>query len=129
MPRARAAPGCITSSPVSASCWPPGGLAISARQDGRERWLSVPFGIGSALTLDEISLLAGRDNPYWGSERLALAQGALALAATVALSGRFIAHGRRTPGPDVVPAAMGPVLVQDPGVTDGAESRSVEGAP
>lgn len=28
--------------------------------------LSLPFGSGVALTLDELPLLLGRDNPYWG---------------------------------------------------------------
>src|SRR5215210_3382034 len=35
-------------------------------------WLGLPFGSGVALTLDELPLPLGRDNPYWGHERLAL---------------------------------------------------------
>src|SRR5215218_7655068 len=53
-----------------------GGAAILTRMDGREFWLSLPFGTGAGLTLDEIALLVRRDNPYWDSEGFALIQSA-----------------------------------------------------
>jgi hypothetical protein len=40
-----------------------GGTAILTRTDGREFWLSLPFGTGAGLTLDELALLVKRDNP------------------------------------------------------------------
>lgn len=49
-----------------------GAVAILTRRDGYEFWLSLPFGTGTGLTLDEIALLIDLDNPYWGSERLSL---------------------------------------------------------
>jgi hypothetical protein len=66
-----------------------GASAILTRDDGREFWLSVPFGIGAGLTLDEIAILTERDNPYWESERLAAAQAAVAAAGAFALAARF----------------------------------------
>jgi hypothetical protein len=74
-----------------------GGTAIMARTDGREFWLSLPFGIGVGLTADEIALLAKRDNPYWDSETLALTQAAVAALAAAALA-RF--HRAGTPAPE-----------------------------
>jgi hypothetical protein len=72
-----------------------GSAAIMARSDGREFWLSLPFGTGVALTMDEIALLVQRDNPYWDSETLALA-GAAALAAAT-LAARIQRHGSARP--------------------------------
>lgn len=73
-----------------------GGGAILTRADGRERWLSLPFGTGAGLTLDEIALLVKRDNPYWDSERFALIQSAT--AALAALAARFYRRGAALPG-------------------------------
>jgi len=70
-----------------------GGTAILTRKDGAELWLSLPFGIGTGLTIDEAALLADLDNAYWGSEGLAFAQaGAMALGAT-ALGAIFYRRG------------------------------------
>lgn len=66
-----------------------GTVSILARDDGRERWLSWPYGVGAALIFDEVALLVDRDNAYWRSERLALAQGAAALTGAAALAARF----------------------------------------
>ena len=70
-----------------------GGAAILTRMDGREFWLSLPFGTGAGLTLDEIALLVRRDNPYWDSETLALSQAAVAALAATALAARFHRRG------------------------------------
>jgi hypothetical protein len=59
----------------------------------RGSWLGLPFGSGVALTLDELPLLLGRDNPYWGHQRLALGQGTAAAGAAAALATRFHRHG------------------------------------
>ena len=63
--------------------------AIVLRDDGREAWLSPPFGAGIGLTSDELALLLKLDNPYWGSERTSLIQAGAAAAASVALGIRF----------------------------------------
>jgi len=72
-----------------------GAAAIIARDDGRELLLSIPFGTGAALTLDELGLLLERRNPYWGTENLALAQGSAAAFAAAALGARMRARRLR----------------------------------
>src|SRR5215216_3593264 len=74
-----------------------GGTAILTRTDGREFWLSLPFGTGAGLTLDELALLVKRDNPYWDSERFALVQSGAAALAAAALGARFHRRGARAP--------------------------------
>ncbi len=71
-----------------------GAGAILNRNDGREFWFSLPFGVGAGLTLDEIAILGELDNPYWESERLAAAQGAIAAAGAVALAFHFQRSGK-----------------------------------
>lgn len=66
-----------------------GGAAIGSRDDRRESWFSIPFGIGAGLTLDEISVMAELDNPYWESQRLALAEATAAAGAALVLALRF----------------------------------------
>jgi hypothetical protein len=74
-----------------------GGVAIMARSDGREFWLSLPFGTGVALTTDEIALLVKRDNPYWDSETLALVQAAAAALTAATLAARIHRKGSARP--------------------------------
>ena len=70
-----------------------GAASILTRKDRRELWLSLPFGTGAALTLDEADLLVELDNPYWGSQVLALAQGSAAALGAAALGVRFYRRG------------------------------------
>ena len=70
-----------------------GGAAILTRTDARELWLSVPFGIGAGLTVDEIGLLLKADTPYWRSETAVLTQGAVAGLAAAALAVGFQRRG------------------------------------
>jgi hypothetical protein len=70
-----------------------GAGAILKRNDGREFWFSLPFGIGAGLTLDEIAILTELDNPYWESEKLAAAQAAIAGGGALALAVRFQRSG------------------------------------
>jgi hypothetical protein len=72
-----------------------GAAAIVTREDGRELWFSIPFGVGSGLVLDELGLLLGRDNPYWGSEGLVLIEGVTAALATAVLGARFLRRGAK----------------------------------
>jgi hypothetical protein len=71
-----------------------GACAILGRKDGRESWLSILFGTGLGLTLDEIALLIKLDNPYWGSQRLVLIEGSVAALGAGLLALRFSWHGR-----------------------------------
>ncbi len=57
-------------------------------------WLSVPFGCGLALTLDELALLVNRKNAYWTSERFAFSQAGLAAITALGLAGRVHARAR-----------------------------------
>jgi len=84
--------------PGMALAFATGAVAIMARSDGREFWLSLPFGTGVALTMDEIALLVERDNPYWDSETLALVQAAAAALAAATLAARFHRQGSAGPG-------------------------------
>lgn len=74
-----------------------GAVAILSRGDELGTWLSVPFGVGVALTSDEGRLLAGRGDPYWGNQGFALVQSAASGLAAAALSMRFICRGRAGP--------------------------------
>lgn len=71
-----------------------GGTAILRSPGGGSHWLSVPFGVGVALTTDELRVMAGRSNPYWGGESFAAAQAALSALASAGLSVRFVKRGR-----------------------------------
>lgn len=73
-----------------------GGAAILAGPGGIERWLSAPFGVGVGLVIDEIALLTGRNNPYWGSERFVLLSCLTATSAAAAMAAVFHHRGRRT---------------------------------
>jgi hypothetical protein len=59
-------------------------------------WLGLPFGAGVALTLDELPLLLGQDNPYWGHERLSLIQATTATVGATALAARFYRHAAQS---------------------------------
>lgn len=71
-----------------------GGTALLANPAPVALWLSVPFGAGVALTTDELRLLAGRNNPYWGGERFALTQCAGAALGAIGLGTLFHRRGR-----------------------------------
>lgn len=73
------------------------GSALLTRPDGLGRWLSVPFGVGVALTADELPQLAGRNNPYWGKEGFAFAQCAVATLASLGFAADFLRRGRSAP--------------------------------
>ncbi len=73
-----------------------GAVAIATRDDGLELPLSMPFGVGSALTLDEAALLVGRNNAYWASENFAIGIGVGAIAGAAALAAGFYRRESRT---------------------------------
>jgi hypothetical protein len=47
-----------------------GGASIGARSPRLDRWLAVPFGVGTALVLDETALLLELEDVYWAEEGL-----------------------------------------------------------
>lgn len=73
-----------------------GGAGLLGRGGELERWLSLPFGIGLALTTDELRILAGRNNPYWDGEGFAWAQSGFAALASLGIAGDIVRRGYRT---------------------------------
>jgi hypothetical protein len=71
-----------------------GAAAIVTRGDRREFVFSLPFGVGTGLTLDELPLLIQLDNPYWGQERFPLLQAATGALGASLLGIRFWLQGR-----------------------------------
>ncbi|QMU70008.1 hypothetical protein [Streptacidiphilus sp. P02-A3a] len=84
--------------PGAAIAFTTGGTALIARAEGLERWLSLPFGVGVALTTDELGILVSRNNPYWGGTRLAQQQCAAASLATLGFALDFLRRGRAGAG-------------------------------
>ncbi|WP_411090443.1 hypothetical protein [Streptomyces sp. 049-1] len=75
-----------------------GGTALLVRPGRLERVLSLPLGVGFALTTDELRLLVGRNDPYWGrGQRFAHAQGAVATLAALSIGADIVRRGRHQP--------------------------------
>ncbi len=72
-----------------------GAAAIGTRGDKRELWFSIPFGIGTGLTLDEIAVMTERGKRYWASETLVTVQVATASVGSLALAIRLYVRGAR----------------------------------
>src|SRR5437763_11083315 len=88
--------------PGIALAFAPGAAAVLTRTEGSELRFGIPFGVGTALTSDELALLFDVDNPYWRSERWALLQAAAAAAGVAALVARFslLGHDIAQSSPD-----------------------------
>ena len=71
-----------------------GGTVLFAHAGKLERAVSLPYGLGLALVTDELRTLIGRNNPYWGGEHFALAQGGIAALASLGLVMDFLRRGR-----------------------------------
>jgi hypothetical protein len=75
-----------------------GGASVVSHSEALDPWLAVPFGVGTALTLDESALLLELDDVYWterGIVSVQIALGALALLSSVALALRVLRRGER----------------------------------
>ncbi|WP_026533811.1 hypothetical protein, partial [Arthrobacter sp. H14] len=70
--------------PGTAIAFTVGCVALVLHPSRANQWWSVPFGAGVAMTVDELPVMTGRNNPYWGEERYALM---LYVTGTVAVSG------------------------------------------
>jgi hypothetical protein len=75
-----------------------GAAGILSRDERLEPWLSVPFGVGMGLTLDESALLLELEDVYWSREGLLSVQITLAVMAmlgALALGLRFLRRGEQ----------------------------------
>jgi hypothetical protein len=73
-----------------------GAASILRRDERMDPLLAIPFGIGTALTLDEAALLLELDDVYWTEEGLLSVQvafGAVSLLATGAVALRVVRGG------------------------------------
>jgi hypothetical protein len=66
-----------------------GGASVLTDDERLEAWLAVPFGVGTALTLDESALLLRLDDVYWSEEGIVSVQ--ISFVAVVMLSGAALA--------------------------------------
>ncbi|WP_162941657.1 hypothetical protein [Desertimonas flava] len=104
-----------------------GGSAISLSRDSRNRWLAIPFGIGSALVLDEAALLLSLDDVYWSEEGKLSVQIAFATMGLLGAIGYAIqVHRRGEPGTEFDWRAAAKAF-QDLQLTPGSTSRSLLG--
>jgi hypothetical protein len=73
-----------------------GGTSVVSRNQDLDPWLALPFGVGTALTLDESALLLELDDVYWTERGLVSVQitlGVLTLLSTVAIVARLLRRG------------------------------------
>ena len=73
-----------------------GGASIAVRKEHYDPLFAVPFGIGTALTLDEAALLVSLEDVYWSEEGVLSVQvtlATLALLGALALSLRVFRRG------------------------------------
>lgn len=70
-----------------------GAAALTTGSDSARPWLALPFGVGTALTLDEAALLVEDGDVYWDREVLAFVEASAALAGTVLLAARALRRG------------------------------------
>jgi hypothetical protein len=66
-----------------------GGASVLTHDESVEAWLAIPFGVGTALTLDESALLLMLDDVYWTEEGIVSVQ--ISLVAVLMLSGAALA--------------------------------------
>lgn len=75
-----------------------GGAAIVVPKRELRQWLSVPFGVGLAMTLDESALLLDFDDVYWTEEGIVSLQitlGALGVLSALILVLRLLRRGEQ----------------------------------
>jgi hypothetical protein len=58
--------------------------ALTTRNERVESALSIPFGVGMGLTMDEAALLLGLEDVYWTRQGLLSVQVSLGVTATLA---------------------------------------------
>ncbi len=73
-----------------------GGISIASREEALDPWLALPFGVGTALTLDEAALLVELEDVYWSEEgvlSLQVSLGTVALLGALTLGLRIVRRG------------------------------------
>ena len=83
-----------------------GGAAIVVRDEALDPLFAVPFGIGTALTLDEAALLVELEDVYWSEEGVLSVQvtlATMALLGALALGLRVLRRGEA----EVLPHSVG----------------------
>jgi hypothetical protein len=104
-----------------------GGAAISLSREPRNRWLAIPFGVGSALVLDEAALLLELDDVYWSEEGRLSVRIAFATMGLLGAIGYAIQVQRRgQPGTELDWMAAAKAW-QDLQMTPGSTSRTISG--
>jgi hypothetical protein len=86
-----------------------GGASVLTDDEGLEAWLAIPFGAGTALTLDESALLLRLDDVYWSEEGIVSVQvslTALLLLALAAIGLRQLRRGERETLVEAAEAAL-----------------------
>jgi hypothetical protein len=79
-------------------CLLAGGTSIALRHEEIDHWLSIPFGAGAALVLDEAALLLELEDVYWSEEGLLSVEiglGTVALLGTLGVVLRMLRRGER----------------------------------
>jgi hypothetical protein len=66
-----------------------GGASVLTDDERVEAWLAIPFGVGTALTLDESAMLLKLDDVYWMEEGIVSVQ--ISFVALLMLSGAALA--------------------------------------
>jgi hypothetical protein len=75
-----------------------GGASILSKDESKDQWLAIPFGLGAGLTLDESALLLELEDVYWSEEGIVSVQislGVSALLASLGLATRVLRRGER----------------------------------
>jgi hypothetical protein len=75
-----------------------GGASLLSKDEQKDQWLAIPFGLGAGLTLDESALLLEFDDVYWSEEGIVSVQITLAVSALLASLGlalRILRRGER----------------------------------
>ena len=75
-----------------------GGASLLSKDEKKDQWLAIPFGLGAGLTLDESALLLELDDVYWSEEGIVSVQITLAVSALLASLGlalRILRRGER----------------------------------
>jgi hypothetical protein len=75
-----------------------GGASLLSKDEKKDQWLAIPFGLGAGLTLDESALLLEFDDVYWSEEGIVSVQITLAVSALLASLGlalRILRRGER----------------------------------
>jgi hypothetical protein len=72
-----------------------GGASLLSKDEAKDQWLAIPFGLGAGLTIDESALLLELEDVYWSEEGIVSIQIALVIASLLAAGGLALRILRR----------------------------------